>query len=148
MDKCRKSLLMRTPVPSEEEKQVDKGRKLFLVRGKVKGCIACSECNKPRCRYSYPKLTSSEVSEIIADQKHPTAQVVHALPSRVKSWEYHCCSVALVCYKHRLNTTAQFSYTSHQFATTGIGEESLVDEEVKEVEELCSCLSNLLFMPE
>ena len=53
-----------TPVPSEEEKQVDRGRKSLLVRGKVRGCIACSECNKPRCIYSHSKLTPSEVSEI------------------------------------------------------------------------------------
>ena len=40
-DKDRSS---RTPVPSEEEKQVDRGRKSLLMCGKVRGCLACSEC--------------------------------------------------------------------------------------------------------
>ena len=32
VDKGRKALLLRTPIPSEEEKQVDKGREALLLR--------------------------------------------------------------------------------------------------------------------
>ena len=120
VDKCRKALLVRTPVPSEEEKQVDKGRKSLLVRKKVRGYIACSECNKPRCIYSHSKLTPSEVSAIsqIKNSNLFTCGSVLFSPgssheSTIVVWE------ALVCVTNiKLNTTAQFSYTSQLFATT------------------------------
>ena len=63
-----KDRLSHTPVPSEEEKQVDKGRKSLLLRRKVRGCIAC-EYNKQRCIYSHSKLTPSEVTEISQTKK-------------------------------------------------------------------------------
>lgn len=56
-DKDRPS---RVPEPSEEAKEVDKGRKSLLVRGKVRGVMECGECSKPRCIYSPSKLASKD----------------------------------------------------------------------------------------
>ena len=100
VDKGRKALLVRTSVPSEEEKQVDKGRKALLLRGKVRGCIACSECNTPRCIYSHSKLTLSEVSEIpqIKNSKLYTCGSVLFPPG--SSHENTIVREALVCVKN------------------------------------------------
>ena len=91
-----------TPVPSEEEKQVEKGRKSLLVRGKVRGYITCSECNKPRCIYYHSKLTPSEVSKIsqIKNSKLYTCGSV-LFPPGSSHASIIVVREALVCYKHR-----------------------------------------------
>ena len=48
------------PTPSEESKQLDKGRKSLLVCGKVRCIVTCGECYKPRCVYSQAKLIMHE----------------------------------------------------------------------------------------
>ena len=60
-DKDRPSLI---PCPSEEAKQVDKGRKSLLVWGKVRGAIVCGECHKPKCIYSKTKLSHEQSTSL------------------------------------------------------------------------------------
>ena len=50
------------PTPSEESKQLDKGRKSLLVCGKVRCIVTCGECYKPRCVYSQAKLNAQAAS--------------------------------------------------------------------------------------
>ena len=145
-DKDRPS---RTPVPLEEEKQVDKGRKSLLLRGKVRGCIACSECNKPR--YSHSKLTPSEVSEIsqIKNSKLYTCGSV-LFPPGSSHESTIVVREALVCV---INIETQY-YSSILVHIPpvcyycGIGEDHLWMGSERTQEESCSCLSNLLFVPE
>ena len=52
------------PTPSEESKQVDKGRKSLLVCGKVHCIVTCGECYKPRCVYSQPSLMQEKPAKL------------------------------------------------------------------------------------
>ena len=136
------------PVLSEKEKQVDKGRKSLLVRGKVRGCIACSECNKPRYRYSPSKLTPSEVSEIsqILNSKLYTCGSVLFSPG-----SSHESTIvvreALVCVTN-VETQYYSSILVHfpHVRYCGIGEESLVDEEVKDLKKSYALVDPICFL--
>ena len=96
------------PGPSEEAKQVDKGRKSLLVCGKVRRAIVCGECHKPRCIYSKTKLSQEQSTslDIIIESDLYTCGAslfAHLIVTLLWSQKLLCVLVAL---KH--STTALY----------------------------------------
>ena len=146
-DKDRPS---RTPTPSEEAKQTDKGRKSLLVCGKVRGTIVCGECCKPRCIYAQSKLSGEQTKEVtrIQDSNLFTC----GSPLFPPSSRYENSIVvreALVCSSYM--ETQYYSSVLVHFPPAcyycGLGEESLVNnEEIQELKQSYAVVYPICFL--
>ena len=138
-----------TPSPLPEAKEVDKGRRSLLVRGKVRGCISCHECSKPRCIYAAFKLTSSElreVSQIKASQLYTCGSVLFP-PGSIHESNI-VVREALVCamYVEAQYYSSVLLHFPPVCYYCGIGEEALVDDEVKELKKCYAVVYPICFL--
>jgi len=140
----------RIPEPSEEAKELDKGRKSILVCGKVRAIVTCDECKKPRCIYSLSKLSPRELQEIeLVKETNLYTCGSSLFPPDSPYHNRIVVRVSLVCSN---NMEAQYySSVLVHFPPVcyycGLGEESLVNnEEMNELKESYAIVHPLCFI--